>query len=361
MAIHVHRRRARRRRKTLTLNVGLIGYGLAGAYFHAPLVVVEPRMRLVRVVTSRAQEVAQAHPLAIVSPHEDAVLGEDVDLVVIATPNHTHAPLARAALLAGKHVVIDKPFAVDAAEGASLIALAQERSLMLTVFHNRRWDADFLTIARLIGEERLGRITHAEFRWDRFRPAIRSGWREVPDQGAGMLADLGPHLIDQALVLFGTPDLVVGDIARQRPGALVDDYFELTLHYGPKRVILSASTLIAEPRPRFALHGDQGSFVKVGLDPQEDWMRAGKTPSDMGYGIEPSSAYGSLTAADGRRETVPSERGDWLAFYGRVADAILNGAPPPVDPADAVTGLRIIEAARRSLQEGHAVRFTPAV
>lgn len=338
----------------------MIGYGLAGANFHAPLVSVESRLRLTRVVTSRTGQVAQVHPQAIVSPDADAVLSDDVDLVVIATPNHTHAPLARAALLAGKHVVIDKPFAVDAAEGTSLIALARERGLILTVFHNRRWDADFLTVARLVGEGRLGRINHAEFRWDRFRPAIRAGWREIPDQGAGLLADLGPHLVDQALALFGVPDRVVGDIALQRQGALVDDYFELTLHYGPRRVILSASILIAEPRPRFALHGDQGSYVKYGLDPQEDWMRAGKTPSDMGYGVEPVSVYGTLTAADGRREPVPSERGNWPAFYSRVADAIIDGAPPPVDPADAVTGLRIIEAARRSVQEGHTLRFTPA-
>jgi len=345
----------------MTVNVALFGYGLAGAHFHAPLVAYDPRFRLARVVTSRKDEVARDFPRALVSTDADAVLGaDDIDLVVIATPNKTHAPLARDALLAGKHVVIDKPFVPEASEGASLVALAQERGRMLTVFHNRRWDADFLTVAKLLREEKLGPINHAEFRWDRFRLGIRDGWKEVPDEATGLLADLGPHLIDQALMLFGTPDSITGDSALQRAGTLVDDYFELTLHYGPKRVILSASTLIPEPRPRFALHGNAGSFVKHGIDPQEDWMRAGKRPGDKGYGVEPAAAHGTLTGADGRRQPVPSERGDWPVFYRQVADAILDGAPPPVDPADAVTGLRIIETARRSAREGRSLRFDRA-
>jgi scyllo-inositol 2-dehydrogenase (NADP+) len=345
----------------MTVNVALFGYGLAGANFHAPLVAYDPRFRLARVVTSRKDQVARDFPKALVSTDADAVLGaDDIDLVIIATPNKTHAPLARDALLAGKHVVIDKPFVPEASEGASLIALAEERGRMLTVFHNRRWDADFLTVARLLREGRLGQINHAELRWDRFRLGIRDGWKEVPDEATGLLADLGPHLIDQALMLFGAPDAITGDTALQRAGTLVDDYFELTLHYGPRRIILSASTLIPEPRPRFALHGNEGSFIKYGIDPQEDWMRAGKRPSDKGYGIEPGAAYGMLTAADGRRQPVTSERGDWPTFYRQVADAILDGTPPPVDPADAVTGLKIIECARRSARDGRLLRFDPA-
>ncbi len=342
----------------MTVNVALFGYGLAGANFHAPLVAYDPRFRLHRVVTSRREEVARAFPQAIVSTDEDAVFSDDaVDLVVIATPNKTHAPLARDALLAGKHVVIDKPFVPEASEGADLIALARKRERVLTVFHNRRWDADFLTVARLLREDRLGSINHAELRWDRFRLGIREGWKEVPDEATGLLADLGPHLIDQALILFGKPDLITGDIALQRAATLVDDYFELTLHYGAKRVIVSASTLIPEPRPRFALHGNKGSFVKYGIDPQEDWMRAGKRPADKGYGVEPAAAYGMLTGADGRRQPITSERGDWPAFYARVADAILDGALPPVDPADAVTGLTIIETVRRSARDGRSLKL----
>jgi scyllo-inositol 2-dehydrogenase (NADP+) len=342
----------------MTVNVALFGYGLAGANFHAPLVAVEPRLRIARVVTSRGQEVEQAFPDAIVSTDADSALSaDDIDLVVIATPNKTHASLARDALLAGKHVVIDKPFVPEPAEGDALIALAKQRGRMLTVFHNRRWDADFLTVARLIREGRLGDINHAELRWDRFRLDIRQGWKELPNEGTGLLADLGPHLIDQALLLFGPPDTIAGDISSQRVGTLVDDYFELTLHYGAKRVILSASTLIPEPRPRFALHGNEGSFIKYGIDPQEDWMRAGKRPSDKGYGVEPAAAHGMLTGADGRRQPITSERGDWPIFYRQVADAIVGGAPPPVDPADAVTGLQIIESARRSARDGRSLRF----
>jgi scyllo-inositol 2-dehydrogenase (NADP+) len=345
----------------MTVNVALFGYGLAGANFHAPLVAMDPRFRLTRVVTSRKDEVAKAFPEALVTTDGDSVIAaDDVDLVVIATPNKTHAPIARAALLAGKHVVIDKPFVPEAAEGASLIALAKERGRMLSVFHNRRWDADFLTVSQVLREQRLGQINHAELRWDRFRLGIREGWKEVPDEATGLLADLGPHLIDQALILFGPPDLITGDIALQRAGTLVDDYFELTLHYDAKRVILSASTLIPEPRPRFALHGNDGSFIKYGIDPQEDWMRAGKRPSDKGYGIEAPAAHGMLTFASGGRQPVPSERGDWPSFYRMVGDAIVDGAPPPVDPADAIIGLQIIETARRSAREGRTLRFAPA-
>lgn len=342
----------------MTVNVALFGFGLAGKSFHAPLIGIEPRLRLARVVTSRKDEVAQAYPDAIVTTDAGSVLSsDDVDLVVIATPNKTHASIARDALLAGKHVVIDKPFAPDTAEGTGLIALAEERNRTLTVFHNRRWDADFLTVAKLVGEGRLGEINHAEFRWDRLRPDVRQGWKELPDEGTGLLADLGPHLIDQALLLFGPPDTITGDTAFQRAGTLVDDYFELTLHYGVRRVILSASTLIGAPRPRFALHGTKASFVKYGMDPQEDWMRGGRRPGGEGYGIEPAAAHGTLIAPDGQRETVTSARGDWPTFYREVAAAILDGAPPPVDPADAVMGLRIIESARRSARDGRSLRF----
>jgi len=343
----------------MTINVALLGYGLAGASFHGPLIAVEPRMRIARVVSSRQDQVARDFPDAIVSTDANAaIVADDIDLVVIATPNKTHAPLTREALLAGKHVVVDKPFVAEAAEGSDLIALARERGRMLSVFHNRRWDGDYLTVAKLVREGRLGEVMHAELRWDRFRVEIRDSWREMPDEGNGVLADLGPHLIDQALQLFGVPDKLTGDVAQQRAGALVDDYFELTLYYGARRVILSASTLIAEPRPRFALHGLAGSFVKNGIDPQEALLRAGGSPLDADYGFDAPGEYGVLTDAIGRHP-IPTERGDWPAYYAKVADAILDGVPPPVDPADAVTGLALIECARRSAEQGCSVNFTP--
>ena len=338
----------------MMIDVGVIGFGLAGKSFHAPLVAAVERLRLAAIVTSRRDEVAEAFPGVAVVPTAEALIADpSIGLVVIATPNELHVPLAKAALEGGKHVVIDKPFAVDAADGAALIDLAAARGLVLSVFHNRRWDADFLTVLDVLGGGVLGEVMLAELRWDRFRPAIKPGWREATvEQGGGMLADLGPHLIDQALQLFGMPEAITADIAAQRSDVVVDDYFELTLHYGERRVILSVSTLVATPRPRFALYGTGGSFVKHGIDPQEAMLRAGVTANDASYGEEGPEAFGTLTVAEGRPELVPSIRGDWRRYYEGVADAILDDAPPPVDPADALAGLNLIALARRSAAEG---------
>jgi scyllo-inositol 2-dehydrogenase (NADP+) len=318
------------------IRVGLIGRGLGGRVFHEPLIRAVPRLELVQVAGA-----AEASSLAI---------SEAVDLIVISTPNRTHFPLAKAALEAGKHLVVDKPFTVSLDEADALIALAAERGRVLTVFHNRRWDGDFLTVRKLL--PRLGQVSLFEAHWDRFRPALRGGWKEDPDEGAGLLTDLGPHLIDQALQLFGLPQSVSADIGAQRPGSQVDDYFELTLRYGAMRTILSASTLVAEPRPRFALHGTGGSFVKFGLDPQEAELKTGTAPREAGV----DRRDGVLTLPDGTRETVATERGRYFDFYEAVADAVIDGTRPPVDPADAREGLRVIAAARRSAREGRTVR-----
>jgi scyllo-inositol 2-dehydrogenase (NADP+) len=317
------------------IRVGLIGRGLGGRVFHAPLIRAEPRMELVDIAGSEG-----AAALAV---------SDAVDLVIVSTPNNTHFPLARAALEAGKHVVIDKPFTVDVAEADALIALAQERKRVLSVFHNRRWDGDFLTVRKML--PRLGEVSLLEAHWDRFRPALRQGWKEDPEQGAGLLIDLGPHMIDQALQLLGMPQAVSADVLAQRPGSRIDDYFALTLHYGEKRVTLSSSSLVAAPRPRFAVHGAEGSFVLHGLDPQEEALKAGVDPRRAGIGSED----GVLTLVDGVREAVARERGDYPAFYEGVAKAVLEGMAAPVDPADARDGLRIIEAARRSSAEGRTV------
>jgi len=199
----------------------------------------------------------------------------------------------------------------------------------------------------------LGEVMLAELRWDRYRPAIKPGWREASvNEGGGMLADLGPHLIDQALVLFGRPEALAADLAAQRTGVAVDDYFELILFYGARRVILSGSTLVASARPRFSLHGSAGSFVKYGLDPQEAFLRAGGKAGDPGYGEEPPETFGKLAIGEAAAETIASARGDWRLYYEGMADAILDGAPPPVDPADALAGLELIALARRSAAEG---------
>jgi scyllo-inositol 2-dehydrogenase (NADP+) len=310
----------------MTIRVALLGRGMAGTIFHAPLIRALPELELTSIAGAGDAAAAIASP--------------DVDLVVIATPNTSHFPLARAALEAGKHVVVDKPFVTSVAEADALIELAAAKRRMLTVFHNRRWDGDFLTVRQLIDSGRLGEIALFEACWDRFRPAPKPGWRETPVGGSGLLWDIGPHLIDQALLLFGAPDGISSDVAIQRDGAAVDDYFALALHYGSRRVLLSASTLVAEPRPRFAVHGTGGSFVKHGLDPQEAALK-------LGLSAAPDPAQdGILTGADGGREPVPTLPGRYLAFYEGVVAAIGDGAAPPVDPADARNGLKIIAEAR---------------
>jgi scyllo-inositol 2-dehydrogenase (NADP+) len=324
------------------IRVGLAGYGLAGSVFHAPLIRACERMELSAVLTSR-----DVH--GRVGTLEELL--ERSDLVVVATPNTTHCDLAAAALKAGKHVVVDKPFTVSVDEAEELIALADERQRVLTVFHNRRWDSDFLTVRKLFPE--LGEVKLFEAHWDRFRPAIKQGWREEPEPGSGLLSDLGPHLIDQALMLFGMPDAIGADICAQRGGAKVDDYFDLTLHYGARRACLKSSSLTAVPRPRFALYGTAGSFVKYGLDPQEAQLKAGIDPRNDAYALD--SNDGTLTFGDGRTGKVPSERGDYLAFYESVADAILDGAPPPVAPQDARDGLLLIDLARRAAAQGQTL------
>src|SRR5437868_5310474 len=281
---------------------------------------------------------------------------ERSDLVVVATPNTMHFEMAAAALKAGKHVVVDKPVTVTLDEADDLIALANERERVLTVFHNRRWDSDFLTVRKLLPQ--LGEVMLFEAHWDRFRPEIKRGWREEPQPGGGVLSDLGPHMIDQALVLFGMPDAVSADVLAQRDGAEVDDYFDLTLHYGERRLCLRCSTLVAQPRPRFELHGTAGSFVKYGLDPQEAQLKAGMNPGDAGFAVDAND--GTLTFGDRRQVEVPSERGNYLAFYEAVADAILDGARAPVDPADARAGLVLIDLARRAAAEGRRLSVPAA-
>ena len=321
------------------IRVGLAGYGLAGAVFHSPLIRVCKRMQLTAVLTSR--EVPERVGTL------DELLDQS-DLVVVATPNTTHCEIAAAALNAGKHVVVDKPFTVTVDEADALIALAKARGRVLTIFHNRRWDGDFLAVQRLL--PRLGDVMLFEAHWDRFRPGLKKGWREEPRPGGGVLSDLGPHLIDQALLLFGMPDAISADLLAQRAGAEVDDYFDIAFHYGTARVCLRSSTLVTEPRPRFALHGTGGSFLKYGLDPQEEQLRSGMDPRSPEFGLD--TRAGSLTVAAGSREDIATEPGRYIGFYEAVADAILEGAPVPVDPADARAGLVLIDLARRAAEQG---------
>lgn len=336
--------------------VGLVGYGLAGAVFHAPLIRAIPRLRLAAIATRREGQVMADHSGVAVHPTPEVLIAEPgIDLVVIASPNETHFPLARAALEAGKHVVVDKPFTITSAEADELIALAARRGRLLSVFQNRRWDADFRTVRSCIEQGLLGEVASYEAHFDRFRPAIKQGWREQDAPGSGILYDLGAHLIDQALVLFGSPRAVTADLLAQRSGARTVDYFHLTLDYGRRRVIVRSSTLVPEPGPRFAVHGDGGSFLKYGIDGQEDALKAGVRPGLPEWGREDPRWFGTLVTPSGERRVIESLPGAYEAYYEGIAAAILDGAPPPVRAEEARGVIRVIEAAMKSAAERRTI------
>lgn len=331
-----------------SLSVGLLGFGLAGSVFHAPLIQCEPRLRLTAIASSRTDDIRRSAPEAVATTADAVIADPSIDLVVIATPNTSHAPLAREALLAGKHVVIDKPMATTAAEADELIDLAKRQGRLLTVFHNRRWDNDFLTLRACLDRGDIGRPYHYEAHFDRFRPQIKQGWREQTLAGSGVLFDLGAHLIDQALTLFGMPDRILADVGTQRPDAQVDDWFHIVLGYGPMRAILHCGTVVCRPGPRFQLHGDRGSFLKHGMDGQEAALRAGRLPTEADWGADDPENFALLVQADGSERRVETLRGDYPAFYRGVASSILDGAPPPVTAEQARDVLAVLEAVRKA-------------
>ncbi|MBW3629447.1 MAG: Gfo/Idh/MocA family oxidoreductase [Gemmatimonadetes bacterium] len=347
------------------IRVGLIGYGLGGAVFHGPLIAATAGMRLAAVVTRDPARSAQAlvdHPGAVVLPTADMLweLAPRLDLVVVASPNRTHAPLAHAALEAGLDVVIDKPLATSAAEGRALVEDARRRGRMLTVFQNRRWDGDFLTVRRLLTGGELGDVVRMEVRSDRWRLVPRAGWKQnpAPEEAGGLLFDLGSHLIDQALLLFGPVSDVYAELDRRRPESQVDDdTFVALAHASGVRSHLWMSTVAAQPGARFRVMGTRAAYVKHGADPQEEALRAGGRPTDPDWGAEPRERWGLLGAADDLRP-VPTEPGAYHHFYKAVAAALRDGTPPPVDPMDAVRTLEIIERAREEGQGNTEQRTT---
>jgi len=333
----------------VTYRVGLVGYGLAGEWFHAPLIAATPELELASVVTSnpeRAERARDRYPGVGVKGRVEE-LWEGHDLIVVATPNRTHAPIALAALEASLPVVVDKPLAASAADGRRLMEEAEARSLMLAVFHNRRWDGDFRTLRRLIDEGALGDVHRFESRFERLRPEVRAGtWRELPDpaDAGGVLYDLGSHLIDQALLLFGDVERVYAEIDRRRPGAQVDDDVFLALtHRSGVRSHLWLSQTAAQAGPRMRVLGGTSAYVKWGLDMQETALRAGAQPGEPGWGREPPEAWGTLGAGD-EVHRVETEPGDYGAFYEGVVAALREVGQPPVSAADGVRVLDMIEA-----------------
>ena len=330
------------------LNVALVGYGYVGKTFHAPLIAATPGLALHTVVSSDPAKVAADFPDArVVAELETALAVPAIDLVVIATPNALHAPQAIAALQVAKHVVVDKPFALDADQARQMAEAAQRAGKLLAVFHNRRWASDFLTLQRLIDDGTLGQVVQYESHFDRFRPVVRDRWRERAGPGSGAWMDLGPHLLDQALVLFGEPLGISADIGVQRDGAGADDYFHVTLRYPTLRVILHGSLLTAASDLRLAVHGTGGSFLKHGLDPQEGQLKAGMVPGADGYGVD--SRPGALTTVENEtqvRAEVSPVPSDYRAFYAGVRDAIRDGAPSPVPVEEALRVMDLLALAR---------------
>ncbi|APX92446.1 oxidoreductase [Halomonas sp. 1513] len=340
------------------VNVAVVGYGFASQTFHVPLILATPGLQLTAVSSSDAAKVAAALPEVAVAATPQALFArDDVDLVVIPTPNETHFTLAKAALAAGKHVVLDKPFTVTLAEAKQLKSLADDAGRRLSVFHNRRWDSDFMTLKALLASGELGRVVSLESRFDRFRPAVRDRWREKPRPGGGIWYDLGPHLLDQACELFGMPRAIQLNLARQRDEASVEDDFLCLLDYPSCRVSLAASALVAAETPRFRVHGTQGSYVKYGLDPQEARLKAGETPAPA-WGVDLRD--GSLSLAEGsegqvREASHATLPGDYLAYYRGVVAALSGSGEMPVSVEDALRSMRLLEAGLDSHRQGRWV------
>jgi len=363
------------------IGVGVIGYGLGGRVFHTPFVNAAAGLRLVAIMQRTGDTAAKAYPAAKIARSVEELLADSsIELVVVTTPNATHFALARQALEAGKHVVIDKPFAATSEQARALGELAKSKGLLVFPFHNRRWDGDFLTVKKLIAEQAIGRLVTYESHFDRFRPIPREGtWKEAENPANGMLFDLGPHLVDQVLALFGAPATITASVRSDRDQTAIEDAFDITLSYSEKdngapagngkglRASCHASYLACDAAPRFLLHGTKGSFRKVGVDPQEPALVGGaKVPAQGSPEVwlkEDSSRWGTLTVAPDPSvpETlvvseVETERGDYRGYYASVRDAVLGIAPPALTAEDGFRVIRLLELARQSSAEGRTLK-----
>lgn len=345
------------------IQTGLIGYGFAGRVFHAPVIAAVPELQLRAIVTSRLDSVRRAFPeVAVLTQVDDLLADPAIELVIVATPNTSHFPLAQAALAAGKHVVVDKPFTITTADADALIRQAEQQDRLLSVFHNRRWDSDFRTVRQVIAADLLGPVMTYEAHYDRYRPNVQPRWREQPLPGSGILYDLGSHLLDQALQLFGPPAGLSADLGQQRPNAQAVDYFHLVLHYPGHRAILHGSSLVRQAPFHFAIHGARGSFIKHGLDPQEEALIAGRRPGAPDWGVESAEIAGHLTTevggllVEGRVASLP---GDYAAYYRGLAAAIRQGDPLPVSAAEARQVVALIELAQTGHTLGRVMPYVP--
>lgn len=339
------------------IEVGLIGYGLAGRAFHAPVIRAVPGLHLAAILQRNGSEAAENYPdVRIVRSLEELLAIKEIRLVVIATPNDTHYPFARQCLAAGRDVVVDKPFTTTLEEAISLVQFAKDKGRLLTVYQNRRYDSDFQAIRQLVEAGTLGRIVRFETSYDRYRPQLKPGaWRETQRPGSGILFDIAPHLLDHAMVLFGLPQAVTADVRIERENAAADDGFDIMLHYSNGlRAVLRSCILAAAPRPRFVLFGTQGSLVKQSFDPQEANLRRGFIPADTAWGAESEENWGVLTVPSGdtfEQRRIPSASCDYRNYYANVRDALLGRATLAVTGEWSINVMRLLELARESSQK----------
>jgi len=342
-------------RESSPIRVGVIGFGFVAKTFHVPLLQGTDGYKITAVSSSRPGDVsAMLAGVEVVADPKALATHPDIDLVVIASPNETHAPLAEAAMRSGRNVVVDKPFTITVDEARRLAAVAKEKKVLLSVFQNRRWDSDFLTIQDAIRQDLTGRVVRFESRIDRYRPEVRERWREIPGPGAGLLYDLGPHLIDQTLLLFGIPESVQATLATQRRGGRTDDFFQLVFRYGEMVATLEAGSLISGGTARFSVHGERASVVKLKPDIQEDQLRAGVMPGAPDWGLDPDDPT-LYEGASGNSRTLKAARGDQRGYYIALRDALLGKTTNPVPPEQGATVMAIIEAGFRSDKEGRRV------
>jgi len=340
------------------LRVGLIGFGLAGQSFHAPIIRTTPGLELACIVERSGSAAPQMVPEArAVRTVDELLADEQIQLCVVATPHNSHFDVARRCMLAGSHVVVDKPFTVTSAEAKELMEVAAQQKRVLSVYQNRRYDGDFQTVKKIVESGVLGEVVEYEARYDRYRPEPRPNWRDKPGPGSGMLFDLGPHLIDQALTLFGPPLAVNASLLHQR-GFPVVDAFDVCFEYPRLRALLRARILAYAPGPHFLIHGTKGSFSKYGMDPQEDPLRRGELPGSEHWGEDQEELWGTLSVAGSQPQKVKTEVGDYRNLYANVRDAILGKAPLAVTAEDGYRTLRAIELAQQSSQERRWVSWS---
>lgn len=340
---------------------GLLSYGMSGEVFHAPLIIPNPGFQLKSVAERKTKKVSQRFPsVKSVSDYKEVINDSEIELVVVNTPNETHFPFTKEALEAGKHVIVEKPFTVTAKQADELIELANKKKKILTVFQSRRWDGDFLTLKKVVSDRLVGKIVEFELHYDRFRNYVEANtWKEERTPGTGILYNLGSHMLDQVIVLFGMPLEVDARVGAHRPGGKVDDYYDIRLTYQDKLVIVKSSYLVKEQGPRYVLHGTEGSFVKYGIDPQEQDLKDGKLPG-TNWGVEDKKWWGKLnTTIEGKaiEEHVETLRGDYPGYYNNVYEAIREGKPLAVKPEESRNVIWLIEMCYESNQLRKAIKI----